>query len=240
MGPLAEPAGYHAGEGPFTIVRPPGTLGHADYLAGYLVFVVFCALALERQEPLRWMRAVASGTAALAAAGVLLSGTRAALAGLAAGGLLLFILDGRHVGRKQIAAAAAVLVLLAAFVLSPAGAKLRARVHWSADDPFGGARLPLWRDTLRMAASHPWLGVGPEAFVLEFPRSNRSSWHAPTRTSTTSRRTTLCWTHWRRKASRARFLSWRPGESRGSRVSERGRLGRPGRLRCCHVRPPCW
>ncbi len=49
--------------------------------------------------------------------------------------------------------------------------KLRARVHWSADDPFGGARLPLWRDTLRMAASHPWLGVGPEAFVLEFPRS---------------------------------------------------------------------
>ena len=42
--PLLSAASYHAGIGEFTIVRPPGTLGHADYLATYLIFVVFAAV----------------------------------------------------------------------------------------------------------------------------------------------------------------------------------------------------
>ena len=168
--PLIPAAAYQAGEGPFTIVRPPGTLGHADYLAAFLVFAFFCSLALARQEPPGWMRNVSYGTASLTAVAVLLSGTRAGLAGLAAGGLLLVVRKREPIRKQRIAGAVVVLVLLAAFMFSPPGAKLRARVHWSADDPFGGARLLLWRDTLRMATARPWTGYGPELFVLEFPQ----------------------------------------------------------------------
>ena len=46
LDPLLPAAAYHAGEGPYTIVRPPGTLGHADYLASFLVFAVFVSFTL--------------------------------------------------------------------------------------------------------------------------------------------------------------------------------------------------
>ncbi len=49
--PLLPSHAYQAGEGAFTIVRPPGTLGHADYFAAWLVVVTFLALALRRLEP---------------------------------------------------------------------------------------------------------------------------------------------------------------------------------------------
>ena len=48
--PLMDPAGYRFGEGRFMIVRPPGTFGHAAYLATYLLFVVFAGMALARIE----------------------------------------------------------------------------------------------------------------------------------------------------------------------------------------------
>jgi len=168
--PFLSPTGYYAGEGPFTIVRPPGTLGHADYLAGYLIFVFFCALALIRIQPLGLIHKASSGIAVLAAVAVLLSGTRAALAGLLAAVVTLLVLNRRPIRRQHIGVALIVLVVLAVFVASTAGAKLRARVHWSKDDLYGGARVLLWRDSLRMAMVRPVLGFGPESFVLEFPR----------------------------------------------------------------------
>jgi tetratricopeptide (TPR) repeat protein len=48
--------------------------------------------------------------------------------------------------------------------------KLRARLHWSLEDAQGGARLLLWRDSLRMSAHRPLAGFGPESFGTEFPR----------------------------------------------------------------------
>ncbi len=41
---------YHAGEDTWAIVRPPSTMGHASYLASYLLCVVFMAAALWRVE----------------------------------------------------------------------------------------------------------------------------------------------------------------------------------------------
>src|SRR5258708_4736566 len=48
--PLLPATAYQAGEGTFTIVRPPGTLGHADYFAAWLVVVGFFSIALPRLE----------------------------------------------------------------------------------------------------------------------------------------------------------------------------------------------
>jgi O-antigen ligase len=169
--PLLPGAKYQAGEGPYTIVRPPGTLAHAGYLAPYLLFVFFCAMAATRRERFERARALAYLAAALAAVALLLSGTRAGLAGLAVGCIALLCFVPGRVGKRQIALVIAALALLGALWISPAGAKLRARVHWSADDPWGGARLLLWRDTMRMASAHLATGLGPEVFVLEFPRA---------------------------------------------------------------------
>src|ERR1039457_6571848 len=44
--PLLDARGYHVGDGIWTIVRPPSTLGHADYSANWLLFVVFAGAAL--------------------------------------------------------------------------------------------------------------------------------------------------------------------------------------------------
>jgi O-antigen ligase len=173
--PLLDARGYHVGEGIWAIVRPPSTLGHADYSANWLLFVVFAGVALavlEQRTPwnvLGWAAAAAGSVA------IVLSGARAAMLGLAAGAAFLTIthLDRwRWWGRRfrlpflalAIAAAAAL------FYLSPPGGKLRARVHWVRQDPAGGARLLLWRDSLRMAAARWPAGYGPETFVAAFAR----------------------------------------------------------------------
>jgi len=46
--PWLDPRTYHIGDAPFTIVRPPGTLGYVTYCANYLVFGTAQALALYR------------------------------------------------------------------------------------------------------------------------------------------------------------------------------------------------
>jgi hypothetical protein len=161
---------YQAGEGPFTIVRPPGTLGHADYFAAWLVMVAFFALALTRLEKARWARRAATGVSVLVIITLVLNGTRAALLGLLAGMIVLVILNRPRVGAMIVMIAAAAVALGAVFFFSSAGTKLRARVHWSTEDVWGGARPLLWRDSLRMALHRPLAGFGPETFATEFPR----------------------------------------------------------------------
>ena len=135
-------------------MRPPGTLGHADYLAAWLLFVVFCSPV--------W-------TVPLTAFALVLTGARSALLGLLEGFVVLWFLRYRRNGIKPLVGAGAFLALVVAFALSPAGTKLRARVHWSTDDFRGGARLLLWRDSMPIVAQHPVAGLGPETFVTQFP-----------------------------------------------------------------------
>src|SRR5450432_2509875 len=49
--PAAAYAAYHIGEGLWTIVRPPSTLGYVSYFATWLLFVVFLSLALPGRVP---------------------------------------------------------------------------------------------------------------------------------------------------------------------------------------------
>jgi putative inorganic carbon (hco3(-)) transporter len=168
--PLLPARAYQAGEGVFTIVRPPGTLGHADYFAAWLVVVLFLALALGRLEEKRIYRAAAIAIAGLAAVAIILSGTRAAMLGACVGGAVLVFAR-----REPVRIRGAVIGLVSTagvilFLFSPAGLKLRARVHWSIEDARGGARLLLWRDSLQMSAHRPLVGFGPETFATEFPR----------------------------------------------------------------------
>ena len=167
--PLLSAKSYQAGEDVFMIVRPPGTLGHADYFAAWLVAVFFAGLALAPMEKPGWARASARAIAVLAAVATLLSGTRSALLGLAAGIVVYVLVRRPRITRRSVALGAVGVACLALFFVSPAGTRLRARVQWSAADLWGGARLLLWRDSLTMAAQRPWTGFGPETFSVEFP-----------------------------------------------------------------------
>jgi O-antigen ligase len=163
-------AAYQAGEGRFTIVRPPGTLGHADYFAAWLVAVLFLAIALYRIEETRPRRSAALAAAGLAAIAIILSGTRAAILGAAVGGLVFVFARRERMHLRGVAVGFVFMASVALFFLSPAGLKLRARLHWSIEDARGGARLLLWRDSVGMSTHRPIVGFGPETFATEFPR----------------------------------------------------------------------
>ena len=161
---------YQAGEGMFRIMRPPGTLGHADYFACWLLMVIFPAAALARIEVRKLPRIACSSACAVIAIAILLTGTRAAWLGLVAGLAFLLALKRFRVSAAAWTIGAALAASLVVFAISPAGTRLRARLHWAMDDAGGGARLLLWRDSLRMAAHRPWLGFGEETFTTQFPR----------------------------------------------------------------------
>jgi O-antigen ligase len=150
--PLLPAQAYQVGEGALTIVRPPGTLGHADYLGAWLVIVVFFGLALQRTESSNAWKSMASVALGLAAIAVWLVASR------------------RSLGVRTLVFGLACVAGLALFFVSPPGLKLRARLHWSLEDPLGGARILLWRDSLRMSVQRPFTGFGPETFATEFAR----------------------------------------------------------------------
>jgi hypothetical protein len=160
---------YQAGEGVFTIVRPPGTLGHSDYFANYLLFVVFAGCALAAND--RGIgRVLGVGSAALGTTAIVLSGTRGALAGAAAGVLYILVALRPRISWRGAAACFALLTAACVFYFSDAGLRLRSRVHWIGEDVRGGARLLLWPDSLRLAARYWAVGAGPETFPALFPQ----------------------------------------------------------------------
>jgi O-antigen ligase len=166
--PILPSAAYHVGEGIWTIVRPPSTLGYVSYFATWLLFVFFLSLALPGR--------VAKICAALALTAMVLTGTRAAFLGLAIGAAVWsgMRISGPHtptlstMWRTASFAGAALLGVLALY-FSPAGQPLRSRARWFAEDPRGGARPLLWRDSLRMGLARPLAGHGPETFTATFP-----------------------------------------------------------------------
>jgi O-antigen ligase len=161
---------YHIGEGIWTIVRPPGTLGYVSYFANYLVFAVFfgaCLVSIEQESA--W-RILGAAGAALGAFAIVLSGTRGALLALAIGALWLGFRLARPLRYRLIAAVAVGAIALIAFYFSPPGQMLRSRTRWYQEDVRGGARLLLWRDSLSLAARHWLVGLGPETFSTAFPR----------------------------------------------------------------------
>ena len=167
--PFQPAAAYHVGEGIWTIVRPPGTMGYASYFATWLLMAVFLSLALAQWETRALWRRMAAIAAAVAFVAMLLTGTRAAVLGLGAGGALWVGWSGYRIPRRWLLAAAVLAVGGVGFYVSPPGEQLRSRVRWFVEDPWGGARPLLWRDSFRMGIRRPAAGYGPEVFSGTFP-----------------------------------------------------------------------
>jgi O-antigen ligase len=168
--PLLARASYVVGEGVWAIVRPPGTMGYVSYFATWLTMGGLLSLALVRCESSRILRRVAYAAAVFSFVAMTLTGTRAAFAGLAAGLIAAAWQVGFRIPRRVVAAAAGLVTGAAFFYFSPAGWPLRSRTRWFVEDPWGGARPLLWRDSVRMGGTRPLAGFGPEVFLATFPR----------------------------------------------------------------------
>ena len=169
LDPILPTSAYQAGEGVFRIVRPPGTLGHSDYLGAWLPWSLFISVYLMTKSRNRTGKSLSSLAVLIVATSLVLTGSRGALLGLFAGILCYCLLKRIRIRDASLVLAAAAMILVL-FTMSPAGAQLRARAHWIGDDPLGGARPLLWRDSLSMAWNRPWQGYGPDLFATEFPR----------------------------------------------------------------------
>ncbi|HWE51864.1 MAG TPA: O-antigen ligase family protein [Bryobacteraceae bacterium] len=167
--PLQPASAYHAHAGDSVIVRPPGTMGHADFFAWWLAIALFCTAGLAATEkgPWQW---IGRAAAAMSGIAILFTGTRSAILAVAAGFAVIGFFTGIRFRRIHGLVALATLAVLAGFYFSPAGTRMRARVQWSASEPLGGARPLLWRDSMRMVVDRPVAGFGPETFPSEFPR----------------------------------------------------------------------
>src|SRR5581483_10553811 len=72
--PFQDGRAYHVREGIWTIVRPPSTLGHADYFGIWLLAPVFAGVALVKLEKGTIARRLAWCPVALCTAAIFLSG----------------------------------------------------------------------------------------------------------------------------------------------------------------------
>jgi len=165
---------------------PGGTFGNRNFMA-HLVTIGLPILILVTVEARR-RRSFALGAAgvALAAAALVLSRSRAAWLGAAACGIFLAVeglwagrlWDDQRLRRRVLSlagiAAAGLLLALA----------LPNRLNWRSDSPYldtlagvanykegsGRGRLIQYGNTLRMAADHPALGVGPGNWPVHYPK----------------------------------------------------------------------
>lgn len=143
------------GLGPFLVPqadRPIFTFGNPIFLAAFLASASALAAVMASFSRGR-ARVFWAACCALSFAGVWATQTRAALVGLGAAGSVAVVLALR--GRRRAAAVGALVLVAAA-----AAWHFRTR-QWT--------HGLIWRDTLSLWASHPWLGCGLGRFHVEFP-----------------------------------------------------------------------
>jgi tetratricopeptide (TPR) repeat protein len=138
--------------------RPAGTFGNPNDLAAWfaaaLLFFV-CRRVQDRESAFKLMDLLLPLPAAI---GLVLTGSRGALVGVAAafGVVLLFVwqrLKGRP--RKIVTA-----VALLSIVIVAAGVGLRLRDA----DPYRYQRISIWKSSLAIPLEQPWTGAGPGQF----------------------------------------------------------------------------
>ncbi|HEY0151287.1 MAG TPA: O-antigen ligase family protein [Longimicrobium sp.] len=170
----------------FSVNRAPGgTLGNRNFVAHLCAFglpiLALCALRAWRGPG---VALGAVGFAALAAV-LVLTRSRAAWLGVAAGlaTLVLGWLIVRPVRRDGRSWLRLVMLLLFAGGGVAVALMVPNKLRWNSDDPYGETargvvnyqegsgrgRLIQYGNTLRMAAAHPVLGVGPGNWPVEYP-----------------------------------------------------------------------
>jgi O-antigen ligase len=153
--------------------RVSGTFGNPIFLSSYLIIPVFLAACSCVRETIQWKKALYVLCGALQIYAIVMSATRGAILGLAAGAALALVTyflgssDAAMRRRASFTAAACVcaLALLVGFRDAlPRDAALR-RV-FQLGDGASTSRLIQWKSALHGYLDNPLLGVGPENYYV--------------------------------------------------------------------------
>ncbi|HDQ26344.1 MAG TPA: tetratricopeptide repeat protein [bacterium] len=147
--------------------RIPSTFGNPNFLAAFAVCVIPVVLGLAGGAGKR-LKAAYYAEALLAAACVVLSGSKAGFIVLVVMAAVYGAVYGsRYIGTKKAAAAAAVIILLGAVGTAAMSGMFAPDGIMKNDSVF--FRLHTWKGALQMTAQKPLTGTGPGAFALEYP-----------------------------------------------------------------------
>lgn len=169
---FSEVAAEQTAELGWMISQGSSTLGNPDFTGTFLVLPTVLAISRAFSSDLRDARSIARDItpAILMAAALVLTLTRGAWLGLAAGtGVIVAIAITRGGGfspqLRRIAIAAAITL---AAVLAFGGTEILRRFRELAEGGLAGfsGRSIIWSETLRMIAERPLLGTGPATFRL--------------------------------------------------------------------------
>ena len=164
---------------------PGGTFGNRNFMAHLSAIgtpiILLCTLEARRA----WGAVLGTIGTAFIAAALVLSRSRAAWLALMVGGALMVLLwwrmrevwaDPPRKRRLLVLGAASLVAVIAALTLPNA-------LEWKSDSPYldsvrgvvnykegsGAGRLVQYRNSLKMAVSHPLLGVGPGNWAVAYP-----------------------------------------------------------------------
>lgn len=182
-------------------VAPMGPFVNKNHFAGYVELAALLAVGLAtglaseaRRGPgfLSWIESsrarwvvLAWGAAAVLILAVPVSLSRGGVVSLCAG-LLAFVAlrlwsrRERRLSPRFLLAATAAFVLLLAALVAVLPAEARARVltlTGVTTEQSGSYRLAVWRDSVRLVASSPWVGSGLGAFEDALPRFKTAAGH---------------------------------------------------------------
>lgn len=157
-----------------TTTRPISTFGQPDFLAPYVLLVAATAVSLVALVPQvrrsAWL-VVAGVLSAVCLYIAYAAGTRSgilALAGAAAAALLVARYQSSWNRTRLVVIGGAFAIGLGILLLSPLASRITPAAL-QADNTVAG-RLEIWGTALRMTASRPILGLGPDNFAVGYPR----------------------------------------------------------------------
>ena len=185
---LASAHGVGAGESAFTfsgLARAQGTMGNPNLLATFLAMLAPLVLNEAIGSASFWMRFAWINVLAVMSLALLLSFVRAAWVGAAVALAIVGFARVRPWRKPRLLVGTVTAVALAGAVLTvPArgglevGHSILARVGSIADPTAGSnaTRLHVWQDSVRLIASRPLLGYGPDSFGLVYPHFQTGNW----------------------------------------------------------------
>lgn len=169
-----------------SVARASATFGNSNALAAYLAMVLPLAVNEFLKAPLASDRILAGNVVAMVAIALVLTFGRGGWIGGVVG-VVIVIAATKPSRRRVVVMAGAAVGLVAAMVAAvallgsggPPIAQATTARFLSLLDPAAGTgaiRLHIWKDTLGLIASRPWLGYGPDNFGLVFPMFQSGWW----------------------------------------------------------------
>lgn len=150
------------------MMGPGGVEGEENEYALALNVAIPILFGLARSEPRKWLRWVLKGMAVGCAITVIGTRSRSGFLGLALAALLLTLYSKRRVLGVVVLALA--IGLLVNFAPSASMSRYQSIPTAAQDDASAIGRLQAWETALLMIKAHPFFGIGPLQFEINFPK----------------------------------------------------------------------